>query len=380
MPAADEFEALLLGSSRLACFFAGRGSGSGSVVSASSLKACAFIRGVDPVFFRSGFVMGDFPTLALTLVFTALLFLTFLARSLSLGAAAEDDFPSRSMPSGELEAVADAPRSKMAIESDWACSAGEVRGLKYEFGTVNAWSTGNWLSSGVTAGETRGVKDICKERQQYVVRLAPTRAGITDILFFHPLEAFVHLLVLLRGLVGMGVVLMTPGLYLQALRGGRDHATLLLREEGGLLLLYLPVLFLQLLLLQELNLGVECGDGVALVLRGHHGGRYRRVSRRRGHGRHLGVHGGRHEDGAVRPTHGRVERLAMWNLHHGPGILALKVEVEVQPVAEAGHAVHVEELLKVIVAVMHAVVLIVPHGRIHRDRHRGSGCCDGGRQ
>lgn len=76
------------------------------------------MRGVDPVFFRSGFVMGDFPTLALTLVLTALLFLTFLARSLSLGPATTDGFPSRSMPSGELEVVADAPRSKMAIESD----------------------------------------------------------------------------------------------------------------------------------------------------------------------------------------------------------------------------------------------------------------------
>lgn len=35
-----------------------------------------------------------------------------------------------------------------------------MSGLKYALGTVNAWSMGNWLSRGVTAGDTKGVKDI----------------------------------------------------------------------------------------------------------------------------------------------------------------------------------------------------------------------------
>lgn len=73
---------LLLGSCRRVCFGAG---GCVSTVSASSLKACAFMRGVEPVFFRCGFVMGDFPTLVLALAFAAVLFLVFFAVSTVLG-------------------------------------------------------------------------------------------------------------------------------------------------------------------------------------------------------------------------------------------------------------------------------------------------------
>lgn len=120
--------------------------------------------GVDPVFFRCGFVMGDFPTFVFDLVLAALLFLTFLARSPWFCAGAAGALPSKSIPSGELVVVPAAPRSNTAIGSDCACRAGEVSGLKYAFGTVNACSIGNWLSSGVTAGETRGVKDICTWR------------------------------------------------------------------------------------------------------------------------------------------------------------------------------------------------------------------------
>lgn len=105
--------------------------------------------------------MGDFPTLAFALAFAVLLFRTFLAISAGFGAGAVGAFASRSMPSGELVVVAVMPRSNIAIGSDWAWSAGEVSGLKYAFGTAKGWSTGNWLSKGVTAGETSGVKDIC---------------------------------------------------------------------------------------------------------------------------------------------------------------------------------------------------------------------------
>lgn len=71
-----------------------------------------------PVFFRCGFVMGDFPTLALTRVFAAALFLGFFARSPGLGAGAGIRLASDSIPSGELVDVADIPISNITIESD----------------------------------------------------------------------------------------------------------------------------------------------------------------------------------------------------------------------------------------------------------------------
>lgn len=112
-----------------------------SADSASSLKR-AFIRGVDPVFFRCGFVIGDLPTLVFALAFAALFFLAFLATSPALPAEFADVFASRSMPSGELVVVPARPRSNMAIGSGCACNAGEVSGLKYALGTVNGCSMG----------------------------------------------------------------------------------------------------------------------------------------------------------------------------------------------------------------------------------------------
>lgn len=162
MAFADEFEALLDGSTRRIGLEA---EDCGSTVSARSLRAWAFISGVDPVFFRCGFVIGDLPTLALDLVFAVLFFFVFFPRSLVDGAVCEAGIPSRSIPSGELVVVTERPRSNTAMGSDWACNAGEVRGLKYALGTANAWSMGNWLSNGVTAGDTNGVKDICKSCQ-----------------------------------------------------------------------------------------------------------------------------------------------------------------------------------------------------------------------
>lgn len=58
-------------------------------------------------------------------------------------------------------------------------------------------------------------------------------------------------------------------MHLETLRSGRDGIPLLLGEEGGLLLLkphflffQLPVLLLDSLLLQELDLGIDFGNGI----------------------------------------------------------------------------------------------------------------------
>lgn len=120
MPAADEFDALPLGSCRRVCFGSGA-RGCGSTVSASSLKACAFMRGVDPVFLRCGFVMGDFPTFVLALPLAAVLFLVFFAAPAVpavLDGGNAGMFASKSMPSGELVEVAESPRSNITIGSD----------------------------------------------------------------------------------------------------------------------------------------------------------------------------------------------------------------------------------------------------------------------
>lgn len=121
IPALDEFEATPLGS---VCrvFFEGRACGSAglSACSVSSLKVWAFMSGVAPVFFRCGFVMGDFPTLVLARVFAALVFLPFFAKSLETGPVDGGGLASKSIPSGELVVVpvVDRPRSNMAMGSD----------------------------------------------------------------------------------------------------------------------------------------------------------------------------------------------------------------------------------------------------------------------
>jgi hypothetical protein len=73
---------------------------------------------VDPVFFRCGFVIGDFATLALARVFAAALFLGFFAMSPELGFDAGIGLVSHSSPSGELVAVEEIPMSNMIIGSD----------------------------------------------------------------------------------------------------------------------------------------------------------------------------------------------------------------------------------------------------------------------
>lgn len=121
IPVVDEFDANPLGS-LCRVFFEGRACGSAglSACSVRSLNVWAFMSGVAPVFFLCGFVMGDFPTLALALVFAALVFLPFFAKSLETGPVDGGGWASKSIPSGELVVVpaADRPRSNMAIGSD----------------------------------------------------------------------------------------------------------------------------------------------------------------------------------------------------------------------------------------------------------------------
>lgn len=77
------------------------------------------MRGVEAVFLRCGFVMGDFPTLVFTRLFAALDFLDFLAKSPTAGVDAAGGLASRSMPSGELVVVpALSARSSIVIGSD----------------------------------------------------------------------------------------------------------------------------------------------------------------------------------------------------------------------------------------------------------------------
>lgn len=93
------------------------------------------------------------------------------------------------------------------------------------------------------------------------------------LLLLHPLETFKHVLVLmlLSSPIRLGSVkLMISSLNLQALWSGRDHAALLLGKKGGLLLLQMPLLLLQFLLLQKLDLCINFRDGVHRRARGHH--------------------------------------------------------------------------------------------------------------
>lgn len=80
------------------------------------------------------------------------------------------------------------------------------------------------------------------------------------LLLLHPLETLEHVLVLmlLSGPVRLsGIELMIARLYLKALWSGWDHAALLLGKKDGLLLLQLPLLLLQFLLLQEMDLRID---------------------------------------------------------------------------------------------------------------------------
>lgn len=98
------------------------------------------------------------------------------------------------------------------------------------------------------------------------------RAEVTNVLLLlHPPIAIVHVLMLLRRVFGMSVeLLLIPGLDLETLGRRWHNAVVLLGEEGDLLLFHLPLLLLQLLLLQELNLGIDVGDSVVgSMLWGH---------------------------------------------------------------------------------------------------------------
>lgn len=233
---ADELEALLHGSGRCVGLEAET---CGSTFSARSLRAWAFMSGVD-AFFRCGFVIGDLPTLALDLAFAALVFLVLFPRSLVEGAGCGAGTPSRSIPSGELVVVTERPRSKTAMGSDWACNAGEVSGLKYALGTVNAWSMGNWLSNGVTAGDTKGVNDICRgcqSRGSHKMGSHQAIRGAHILLVLDPLVSIKQLVVLVWWLLGLRIEVPVAGLYLEALGGRGDHPGLLLGKEGDALLL-----------------------------------------------------------------------------------------------------------------------------------------------
>lgn len=59
----------------------------------------------------------------------------------------------------ELSDPGSAPYTERCVRWFWASKAGEVRGLKYSPGTVYS-AARCWLSTGVTAGDTKGVKGI----------------------------------------------------------------------------------------------------------------------------------------------------------------------------------------------------------------------------
>lgn len=163
------------------------------------------------------------------------------------------------------------------------------------------------------------------------------------------------------------VELMIAGLDLQALWSGRDHATLLLGKKSGLLLLQLPLLLLQFLLLQELDLCINVRDGVHRRSRGHHIRGYTGVRRGIRHGVHLVVHGCRQENRSICSTHGCVECLTVCDVHHAATIRVLEVaEVKLQALRQTVHAGHIEKLLKVVFgAGMHGVALVVPSCGLH---------------
>lgn len=127
-------------------------------VSVISLKTWDTKAGFDAVFRRCGFDIGDCRTPLFRLDLAALFFRVFFDKSDALlWLAGRSGFGT----SGEFVEVLFALCSYPVAGSVCACSAGEVRGLKYAPGTVYAASTGKLGSRGVTAGETSGVKANC---------------------------------------------------------------------------------------------------------------------------------------------------------------------------------------------------------------------------
>lgn len=167
---------------------------------------------------------------------------------------------------------------------------------------------------------------------------------------------------LVRGLIVLvGIELKIARLHFQTLRGGRDHVSLLLGEEGDVLPLHVLLVLLHLLLLQVLDLRIDVGEGVTWRGRWYYIRGHRRIRGSGSHGVHLVVHGRRQEEWSICSTHGRIECLAVCQLHHMPAILVLEIaKVKVQPFREVFDAVHIEELVEFI-----AVSLIVPPCRLH---------------
>jgi hypothetical protein len=133
----------------------GRNDGSGfwAILSSTSLSTWDTMAGLGPALRRSGFEMGELLIPDFPLALAAFGLRVFLTRSrLLLGGGG-----SRSISTGEL---LEWLLGSYADELSWAWSAGEVRGLKYAPGTVNVSFMLKWGSSGVTAGDTSGVKAI----------------------------------------------------------------------------------------------------------------------------------------------------------------------------------------------------------------------------
>lgn len=66
---------------------------------------------------------------------------------------------------------------------------------------------GKWLSKGVTAGDTSGVKDIYAKLAASE-HLSSGAEGTDILLFLHPSIVVKHVLVLLRSVIRLGIVLL----------------------------------------------------------------------------------------------------------------------------------------------------------------------------
>lgn len=104
--------------------FDGRCSPLSPADSANSLKICAFMIGVDAVFFLCGLTIGDWRTLPF-LALETFPFLTFFDRSIEVVGG---PFDSRSISWGEFVVFVLPPNPRCV--SFCACKAGEVKGLK----------------------------------------------------------------------------------------------------------------------------------------------------------------------------------------------------------------------------------------------------------
>lgn len=119
----------------------------------------------------------------------------------------------------------------------------------------------------MTAGETSGVKVIYSAIVSNILILA-LYWQTHVVLLLEPPVSVKHALRVMMCLIAVDVVVI-GSLYFQTLWCWRNHIALLLGEEGRLLffkspllLLELPVLLLDSLLLQELNLRIDFGNSI----------------------------------------------------------------------------------------------------------------------